>query len=434
MLRLKDKRIGIIGLGVTGQSCVRFLLPRQAKIFAFDTREQLSLDWAKGVELHLGNLDVELLKSMDMLLLSPGLPLSLPEIQQAKEAGVEVIGDIELFARFNQKPVIAITGSNGKSTVTSLVVAMLEAAGKKVAVGGNIGIAALDLLDQDAEFVVLELSSFQLETTFNLKPLAATVLNVSEDHLDRYVDFHAYRQAKLAIYQGAQHIIVNRLDPLTFTASGEAHSSFALEQSQTDFAIGSSPHMLSYQGQDWLDMRDCKLVGAHNHVNIQAAAALCLLAGIDLQSIAKGAKSFAGLPHRCQLVSQYKGVLWLNDSKATNVGATQAALEGLLPELSGKLVLIAGGEGKDADFAPLAQYLDRVHLLITLGVDGKQIAALKSGATQVASMQQAVELAAANTEAGDMVLLSPACASFDMFDNYQHRGETFAQQVKELSK
>jgi UDP-N-acetylmuramoylalanine--D-glutamate ligase len=429
---LKDKNVVVLGLGLSGQSCVRFLLAHQARVTAMDSRRDLQLNLPLSPVL--GEFDPAILAAAEMILLSPGIALSTPAVQAAMAAGVEVIGDIELFARYNRSKLLVITGSNGKSTVTTLLTEMLKLAGKKVAMGGNIGIPALDLLEQDAEFTVLELSSFQLETTSSMRPLAATVLNVSDDHLDRYADFGAYRQAKLRIYQDAQYLICNRDDPLTWPEGHKADYLFGLSGSANGFSWESHSATVLLDGEVFVKAADCLLVGAHNMQNIQAAAALALCAGIDKDSIVAAARSFGGLPHRCQTVSLYKGIRWINDSKATNVGATVAAIQGLSQTQSGRLLLIAGGEGKGADFTPLTPWLaSAVDVLLTLGKDGDKIACLKADAIKVSTLQEAVQLAAQLSDSGDTVLLSPACASLDMFNNYQHRGQCFVDAIEELA-
>ena len=429
---LRDKNVVVLGLGLSGQSCVRFLLSHQARVTAMDSRLDLQLNLP--ISPILGEFDPAILAGAEMILVSPGIPLSTPAIQAAMAAGAEVIGDIELFARYNHAKLLVITGSNGKSTVTTLLTEMLKLAGKKVAMGGNIGIPALDLLAQEAEFTVLELSSFQLETTSSLRPLAATILNVSDDHLDRYADKAGYQQAKLRIYQDAQYLICNRDDPLTRPEGRQADYLFGLSASDSGFSWDSHSATVLLDGEALLKAADCLLVGGHNMQNIQAAAALALCAGIDKASIVAAARSFVGLPHRCQTVSGYKGVRWINDSKATNVGATVAAIQGLSQTQRGRLLLIAGGEGKGADFSPLKPWLEaKVDVLLTLGKDGDKIACLKADTIRVATLQEAVRQAARLSHSGDTVLLSPACASLDMCTNYQHRGQCFVDAIGELA-
>jgi UDP-N-acetylmuramoylalanine--D-glutamate ligase len=429
---LVDKNIVVVGMGLTGLSCVQFLLAQGAKVTAMDSRNELSI--AVDVPLYLGAFDAAKLCKADLVIVSPGVSLQSPAILQAMAAGISVIGDIELFARFNCLPVIAITGSNGKSTVTHLVVEMCKAAGMRVLMGGNIGVPALDLLNKDADIVVLELSSFQLETTQSLKPLAATILNFCDDHLDRHGDMQNYQRIKHRIYHNAKFAVASRDEEATQPLNQKMDISFGLTASEQGFSWDKSTASILFQGELFLSSKACLLVGAHNMLNIQAAAALAMLAGVSLAAIKQGAKSFGGLAHRCQTVSISNNVRWINDSKATNVGATQAAIQGIVESCQGRLVLIAGGEGKGADFSPLADLLEHsVDLLITLGKDGDKIAALKQDAVKVKSLEQAVKVAADYAQPQDTVMLSPACASLDMFNNYQHRGECFIKAVQELS-
>lgn len=429
---LANKNIVVVGMGLTGLSCLRFLLTKSAKVIAMDSRSELTL--SLEVPLFLGVLDTRKLCQADLIVLSPGVDLNTPAIQQAIESGVRVIGDIELFAQFNTCPVIAITGSNGKSTVTHLVADMCKAAGKKVLMGGNIGVPALDLLNQSADVIVLELSSFQLETTYSLMPLVATVLNITEDHLDRHSDLANYQQIKLSIYKHSKFIVCNRDDDLSCSINTKASISYGLSKSREGFSWDNDEACILLDGNTYLSSKGCLLVGAHNMLNIQAAAALARVFGIDDKSIRQGAQQFGGLPHRCQTVSMFNSVRWINDSKATNVGATLAAINGLVSNIKGKLILIAGGEGKGADFSIMAECLNQsVGLLITLGKDGDKIASLHPNNVKVQTIQDAVLVAAKHSQPGDIVMLSPACASLDMFASYQQRGDFFAQAVQALA-
>lgn len=431
-LNLLDKNVVVVGLGLTGLSCVRFLATKGANVIAMDSRKELTI--SIDVPLYLGTFDPHVLCKAHLIVLSPGIDLAHPAIQIALNAGVRVIGDIELFACFNHKPLIVITGSNGKSTVTSIVAEMFQAAGKKVLLGGNIGIPALDVLEQEADMVVLELSSFQLETTSSLKPLVATLLNLSDDHLDRHGDRETYGRIKQKVYHRASYKVCNRDEAGTYPQNDKADLMFGLSPCEQGFSWSEEDSSILLDGESFVESKDCLLVGAHNMLNIQAAAAVSMLAGLPLAAIKEGAMRFGGLVHRCQTVSMYNNVRWINDSKATNVGATLAAIQGLLASCQGKLILIAGGEGKGADFSPLRETLNNsVDILITLGKDGEQIAQLKVGSLRVASLEQAVQEAAKLASARDTVLLSPACASLDMFASYQQRGECFSKAVQELA-
>ncbi len=347
----QGKTITIIGLGTTGLSCVEFFADKQAQVRVIDTRsnpagaDKLS----KDIPLHTGSLNLEWLLSSDLIVISPGLALATPEIQQAIQAGVEVVGDIELFCREAKAPIIAITGANGKSTVTTLTTEMAKQAGIKVGMGGNIGVPALSLLKGDYELYVLELSSFQLETTYSLKAKAATILNISEDHMDRYNNsVEEYRAAKLRIYQNAENIIVNGEDPLTYpTQAVEKLIRFAEQNAEY-----SKKNDTLYAYDDAvIGIKQMLIRGRHNEMNALAAMALAEAAGIPREGIVKALQTYGGLPHRFQAVATNDGVRWVNDSKATNVGSTVAALNGL--EVAGTLYLLLGGDGKAADFSEL---------------------------------------------------------------------------------
>jgi UDP-N-acetylmuramoylalanine--D-glutamate ligase len=335
--------------------------------------------------------------------------------------------------------VIAVTGSNGKSTVTTLVAEMARASGRRVAVGGNLGTPALDLLatQQDAQLFVLELSSFQLETTSSLNAVVAVVLNISEDHMDRYADINEYAAAKQRVYQGNGMMIINADDPrvVAMIEPGRPFIRFTLgEPAEGDFGLREvhGEVWLCHGRQPWLAATELRLPGRHNQANALAALALGHAAGLEQQAMLTALRQFSGLPHRCQWVAGINGVTWYNDSKATNVGATLAMIDGM----PGPLVLIMGGQGKGQDFTPLAAALrHKVHSVILLGEAAPNLQQAIGDAASVQhadSMQQAVRLAAAAAQAGASVVLSPACASFDMFNNFEHRGEVFIQQVRRL--
>ena len=429
---LKNKRIAVVGLGLTGLSCVRFLIKQGADVIALDTREHLNVECP--VPVFLGKIEPQYLLDADMVLLSPGVDPKTPAVSKAIDAGVEVIGDIELFARFNHRPVVAITGSNGKSTVTSLVAAMLKEQGINAKMGGNIGTPVLELLEQEADVFVLELSSFQLETVSSLQPIAATILNLCDDHLDRHGTMQAYQKAKQRIYFHAGTAIYNRDDAWTKPETDIASVTFGQGNSEAGFGWDAQRNQITDGGEAFLSADECSLSGTHNLLNIQAAAGCARVAGASDEAIKKAARMFSGLPHRFETVGFENHVRWINDSKATNVGATIAAIVGLAPSVKGKVILIAGGDGKGADFVPLkAVFEAHVAVVITLGKDGDQIAALSQNAIRVTDLKEAVESAAKIAGQGDVVLLSPACASLDMFKNYQQRGDCFAKAVKELA-
>ncbi|TDF86681.1 UDP-N-acetylmuramoyl-L-alanine--D-glutamate ligase [Pseudomonas sp. H9] len=437
----------VVGLGKSGMSLVRFLANRGIAFAVVDTREQppeletLRRDYPQ-VEVRCGELDVEFLCRADELYVSPGLALATPALQQAAARGVKLSGDIELFARNAKAPVIAISGSNAKSTVTTLVGEMAAAAGKRVAVGGNLGTPALDLLSDDVELYVLELSSFQLETTDQLNAEVATVLNVSEDHMDRYSGLPAYHLAKHRIFRGARQVVVNRQDALTRPLLAEGQPCWTFGLNTPDFkAFGlreeNGEKYLAFEFQNLMPVRELKIRGAHNQSNALAALALGHAVGLPFDAMLASLRNFSGLAHRCQWLRERDGVNWYDDSKATNVGAALAAIEGLGTDIDGKLVLVAGGDGKGADFsalrAPVAAYCRAV---VLLGRDAELLAqALGDDVPliRVKTLDEAVERSAALAQPGDAVLLSPACASLDMFKNFEERGRLFAQAVGGLA-
>ncbi|EGP02876.1 UDP-N-acetylmuramoyl-L-alanine--D-glutamate ligase [Pasteurella multocida] len=427
----KNKKVTVIGLGKTGLSCVDFLLAKQADVRVIDTRTQPAgaEQLAKNVPLHTGSLNQQWLLESDLIIISPGLAVKTPEIQTALAAGIEVIGDIELFCREAKKPIIAITGSNGKSTVTSLVAHMVNAAGLKVGMGGNIGIPALSLLEQAHDMYVLELSSFQLETTYSLKATSATVLNISEDHMNRYVDLEDYRQAKLKIYHHAQTAVINAEDALTAMDGLKNGVSFGEDNADYWLKTEKGRSYLMAKDERVLACDEMKLVGRHNYMNALAAIALAQAAGIPLESIRRALREFNGLNHRFQLAHFAHGVRWVNDSKATNVGSTVAALTGL--QLNGTLHLLLGGDGKGADFSELASLINQPNIICyCFGQDGEQLAALSPRSQRFSTMEEAINALRPTLSAGDMVLLSPACASLDQFSSFEQRGDEFTRLAK----
>ena len=431
----------IVGLGKTGLSIARYLSANDVSFAVMDTRlnppglDVLAEEFP-AVAQYFGDLSAEVMCRSQRIILSPGIALATPAIEKARSLGIEVIGDIELFAREARAPIISITGSNGKTTVTTLVDRMAKQAGVKVATGGNIGMPALALLNQrKAELYVLELSSFQLETTDSLKSRAACILNISEDHLDRYAGrLDLYAAAKAKIYDNCAVKIVNRDDTNVVNIASDSRA----------VTFGSGPTYHGHYGvivdgkQRWLargeekllNTSEMKVAGSHNEVNALAAMALAEAVDLDQDACLEVIKSFEGLEHRTQWVGEHNGINWYNDSKGTNVGATVAALQGL----PGKTVLLAGGQGKDADFSPLADVVQKyARAVVLFGEDAEQIALALKGDIPIVfakDMKDAVVQAKGLASIGDNVLLSPACASFDMFDNYEQRGHVFMDTVK----
>jgi UDP-N-acetylmuramoylalanine--D-glutamate ligase len=451
------RRALVLGLGESGLAMAQWLARRGARVRAADSRAAPAnagelAQTAPGVELVTGSFAPALLEGIDLLAISPGLSQGEPVVQEARRRGIPVTGEIELFARALRErgwrdaaKIVAITGTNGKTTVTSLAGAMGEAAGLATAVCGNISPAALAELMRrvDAgvppQLWVLELSSFQLETTETLAPDAATVLNVSDDHLDRYDGLDAYAATKARIFDGCRFQVLNRDDARVraMARPGVAGASFGLDVPQ-----GQDYGIVEHAGEQWLaggaelllPLYELPLAGMHNAANALAALALCRAAGLPMPALLAALRSFRGLPHRVEKVAEFGGVAFYDDSKGTNVGATLAALQGL----GRKVALIAGGDGKGQDFTPLGPAVERhARTVVLIGRDGPAIGAALAGTriplVDAADMDEAVRLAHAACRPGDAVLLSPACASFDMFRNYAHRAEVFVAAVRALA-
>lgn len=434
----------IIGTGITGLSVARFLAKNGQSFVLMDTREnppnfeKIKQEFPHA-KVQTGQLDLATLLACSEILLSPGVAQATAEIVAAKNAGISVVGDIELFVRYAKAPIVAITGSNAKSTVTTLVGEMAKTAGIKVAVGGNLGTPALDLLADDIQLYVMELSSFQLETVSKLNAKVATILNISADHLDRYKDMREYILAKMRVYFGAEHIVVNRNDLLTHPPLAQGAKAIQFG-GKADFG---SFGLIEENGQEYLAKNLTPLMpanqlfipGRHNIENALAALALGDAVAIPMDAMIATLKSFKGLRHRCEFVAQIKGVEFYNDSKGTNIGATLAAIKGLARDPK-QLTVILGGEGKGQDFSELVPALKNIHCrAVLIGRDAPIIAAAIEktvSITRATSLKEAIEQALSLSKGGDAVLLSPACASFDMFKNYEDRGEQFCQLVMEM--
>ncbi|EML0277075.1 UDP-N-acetylmuramoyl-L-alanine--D-glutamate ligase [Vibrio parahaemolyticus] len=419
----------VVGLGITGLSVVKHLRKTQPQLTVkvIDTRDNPpgAERLPEQVELHSGGWSTQWLAEADLVVTNPGIALATPEIQSVLNRGTPVVGDIELFARAVNKPVVAITGSNGKSTVTDLTGVMAKAAGLTVGVGGNIGVPALELLEQDADLYVLELSSFQLETTSSLKLKAAAFLNLSEDHMDRYEGMADYRAAKLRIFDHAELAVVNRDDQETYPEVEMSVVTFGSDEQAYGLEVDGSRTWLLDHGQRVIASDELKLVGKHNLANALVVLALLKAAGVDYHNALNALKNYTGLTHRCQVVADNRGVKWVNDSKATNIASTMAALSGL--ESTGKLYLLVGGVGKGADFTPLKPIFATLNLqLCCFGLDGDDFMPLHESAIRFNTMEDVIQQISSQLKSGDMVMLSPACASFDQFDNFMARGDAFA--------
>lgn len=440
----------VVGLGRTGLSAARYLRASGWQVAVTDSREQppelatlTALDAATGAttRVRTGGFDEALLEEAALLVVSPGVATSGPFFDAARRRGLDVVGDIELFAREARAPIVGITGTNGKSTVTTLLGQMAARAGVDARVGGNLGKPALDLLEPPAPALhVLELSSFQLDTTHELPLAAATVLNVTADHLDRYGTLEAYAESKARIFAQADVAVINLDDPLVapMARPGQKALTFSLNPAAgADFAMSvpgtAGKLMLMQRNKPLLAVDELKIQGLHNVANALAALALGDALGLPLTSMLLALREFPGLDHRTQWIADVAGVRFVNDSKGTNVGATLAAVAGL----PGTLVMIAGGEGKGQDFSPLAAaFRGKVRHAVLIGRDADAIARVLADVCPcelVSSLEEAVAAAARIAQPGDTVLLSPACASLDMFRDYAHRGSVFSTAVRELA-
>ncbi len=435
----------IVGLGKTGLSCVRYLLDKGLNIAVTDSRvNPPGLSTLKTqrtpVATFLGEINAEVLLSSDQIILSPGVSLNNEAVKQAIATGIPVFGDIELFCQQAKAPIIAVSGSNGKSTVTTLIAEMTRQAGLKTCVGGNLGTPALQLLNEDIpDIYVLELSSFQLETTFSLSAHASVILNISPDHMDRYANADEYANAKKRIYSGNGLMVINLDDDVVRAMDDNSRESisFTLDTPEkNNFGI------IKDNAEVWLCQGDNKIIkqdelgikGEHNVANALAAMALASSVNVSVGAMVETLKRFSGLEHRCQRVATINKVDWYNDSKATNVGACIASIKGLCD--LGNIILIAGGDSKGADLSSLNPIIKQyVKHVLLLGADAKKIAdAIGSEVMHefVIDMNEAVNIASDLAEAGDVVLLAPACASLDMYENYQQRGDAFVAAVNAL--
>jgi UDP-N-acetylmuramoylalanine--D-glutamate ligase len=436
---LPGRRNLVVGLGKTGLSCARWLLAQGERVVVTDSRATPpGLDALRAfgdVPARLGGFDAAALADADRIVLSPGVSRAEPIVREALARGLEVVGDVELFARVTRAPAVAITGTNGKSTVTTLVAAMANAAGREALAGGNLGEPALDLLAKPVpELYVLELSSYQLESTESLDLVAGAVLNLTPDHMDRYATFEDYGAAKARIFWNAAVAVVNLDDPAVrvMPRAGQRVVGFATERADAYWSLVTRDgrDWLAREGEPLLACDEMKLPGRHNASNALASLAIGAACGLALEPMLATLRAFDGLPHRMRWVADRRGVRWFDDSKGTNVGATLAAVAGL----AGPLVVIAGGDGKGQDFGPLGPaFAGKVRRAVLIGRDREQVGAALRGHCEfefAADMPAAVHAAAA--QPGDLVLLSPACASLDMFRDYAHRGDAFAAAVREL--
>lgn len=443
----------VIGLGKTGFSIARYLQRKNIPFKVYDTRQkhdgliQFKKDFP-GVDVFLGHVPEDCFQHISEIISSPGVSLDAPVVRKARELHIPIYGDIECLAReLNERapttPIISITGTNGKSTVTTLVGEMIKAAHMPVIVAGNIGMPVLDqLIHFKNEIWVLELSSFQLDLTNALTPTAAVILNVSPDHLDRHGSLDAYLKAKQRVYHHAKVKMYNRDDLATkpcTEADGARVLSYGLNtpnEGEWGLVTENNQRFLAWGSRKLCAVDDIKIKGLHNWSNALAACALANEVGVSLECMVEVLKQFSGLPHRTQWVRTLKGVDWINDSKGTNIGATYSAITGIGGAMLGKIVLIAGGQGKGANFAELTEPMrEHVKTLILMGEDADKMENALGSIVPVKranSLEEAVSIAHRHAEPGDVVMLSPACASWDMFKDFNHRGEVFRKAVEEL--
>ncbi len=436
----------IVGLGKTGLSCARFLIACGYDFTVVDSRENppgrdVLSTMLPADKIITGEFNKETFARAGTLIVSPGVSVQQALMVSARERGANIMGDIELFARVAKAPIVAITGSNGKSTVTTLLAEMLRQANKEVRVGGNLGVPALELLDDTAEFYVLELSSFQLETTQSLDAVVSVILNISEDHMDRYDDLQAYVDAKTRLFSGQGCVVANLDDDAVMQGVNQLGLQRKIISFSLKFPVDDDYGLCPYEGETWLckgpvmlmPVSQVAIKGTHNIANALAALALGDAIDLPMDAMLSALRTYTGLPHRMQWVAEFEGVNWFNDSKATNVGATVAAIEGVP---GGDVILIAGGQAKGQDFTPLGAVLaERVRAVVLIGEDAALLAEVIPESVSVSyaqDMLDAVRQAARDAHQGDAVLLSPACASFDMFSGYEQRGDVYMNAVREV--
>ncbi len=464
-MEIKNRKAVVVGCGKTGRSAAGFLVRRGARVTVTDAAAEAVLGAATaglsalGVALEFGGHRPETFAAADMIIVSPGVAHTIEPIAAAKGAGIPVMGEIELAFRFITAPILAVTGTNGKSTVTLLLGEMLKASGWKVFVGGNIGTPLIDCIDADkpAERIVAEVSSFQLDTIDAFRPVVAVLLNITDDHLDRYPDADAYARSKGRIFMNqsaTDTAVINMADPKVRQVF-EQRCAVVSHDPPRRFIYGldaDQQHLAGQMdGRAWISdaavcfetpekrafsipLSDILLAGRHNLENICAAGLAALAAGGTPEGVSTAVRGFTGLPHRVQYVDSVNGVKYVDDSKATNVDAVARALEAF----DGCVVLIMGGRDKGGSYAPLkSRFAGRVRHLVVLGEAAEKIAAALKGAapvTRAANMDAAVRAAGAAAVSGDTVLLSPACSSFDMYDGYAQRGEDFSRAVREMKR
>jgi len=446
-MELREKKVVVAGFGKSGRAAAEFLLSRGARVTVCDHNERIAIPrelMARGMRVELGEYSINTFTSQDMIVLSPGVPLMSRALIEAQARGVPVISEVELAFQHINAPVIAVTGTNGKTTTTSLIGHLFACAGKRVFVGGNIGIPLMGAveLNPEPDYVVVEMSSFQLESIHRFRPFISVLLNITDDHLDRYASFEQYCQAKAAICRNQREsdfLIVNGDDPVLQPIIAKSLASVFLFSRRAAPDCGASDDgtlRFNYPGRESLslDIARVGLIGNHNRENMLAAVSAAYLCGLPAPAIQEGVESFRGLPHRMEFAGGINGITYINDSKGTNVGACCSSIAGI----NGNLVLIAGGQDKGGSYAPLAEPLRRkARALVLIGEAADRMQAELEEFVEIvraSSLEEALHAAASFARPGDSVLLSPACSSFDMFDNYEQRGNCFKTLVGNLKR
>lgn len=452
---LLNKKVLVVGLGMTGVSTARFLKNQGAMVTVTDLAKEDELGDSVetvrklGIKMELGNHQINTFENADLIVLSPGVPHTIPQIRKAKDKGIAVLGEVELASKFIRRPVIAITGTNGKTTTTTLLGEILKNSGLKVFVGGNIGNPLIGYPDrkENAEMVVAEVSSFQLDTIESFKPKVAVLLNITEDHLDRYPDFKAYADSKARIFENqnaGDTAVLNGSDPLIRKLSKNIKSKklffTAREENEEGATINGksiilfSKNIPAIRKPETVDLSSASIIGKHNIENASAACLAALAAGATLEGIQTAIDNFKGLSHRLEYVDSVNGVKYFNDSKATNIDSVARALE----FFSNRVILIMGGRNKGASFHALSDLIQHnTKEIIAIGEAKEDIISSLGHVVPVntaSTVEDAVFKAHGAAKPGDVVLLSPACSSFDMFSSYAHRGEIFCEAVKLLEK
>nr|BET44646.1 MAG: UDP-N-acetylmuramoyl-L-alanine--D-glutamate ligase [Candidatus Aschnera chinzeii] len=431
-----NKNIIIFGLGITGLSCIDFFISRKVIPKIIDTRKNPPNinKIPSNIEYYIGGININWLSKADLIIISPGITDYVKIIKKYINKNTKIISDLDLFCQETKVPIIAITGSNGKSTVTSLLGEMAKQANIKVGIGGNIGIPVLTLLKKKYELYVIEISSFQLEIIMNARFLAVVILNITPDHLDKYPKgFVEYQKTKLKIYKYAKFFVINQNDPLIWPSKNYNYNSYITYGINSGkYQLNTKRNQIEINNQCIIKISQIRLIGQHNYLNILASLALANLAEIPLSAILQTLKTYNGLPHRYQLIHNKNNVQWINDSKSTNIGSTIAAINNL-HDITGTIYLLLGGDSKETNITLLKPHILKQNIILyCFGKDGKKFIILKKNSMFFQTLEECIKNISKNIRSGDIVLLSPACASFDQFKNFEERGRLFTRLAYKL--